>query len=203
MLVTGTLLLMIDDHKARELLERLKNDDPQAIEVLFNGYWDPLYQYAYNIIRESNACDDIVQEIFTDLWVRRHTLTIENFGGYLFQAVKFKCLNHIRSKKITDEHLQRIDQVVFVNAIEEQIYAEELKEILHRSITKLPERCREIFMLSRYDLLSNTQIAAKLGLSVQTVKNQLSKALEKLRFDMKDVTKLLPTIILILYFVFI
>ncbi len=191
---------MLGSNKEIHLLKRLKKGEGKVIEELFDTFWDKLYVFAFNIVSDSNVCDDIVQEIFTDLWVRRNELEIENLRGFLFQAVKFKSLKHIRSKKIAEQHLQRINQINVHNETEEKIYSEELMKLLDESIAKLPERCREIFILSRFDHLSNIQIADKLGLSIQTVKNQLSKALERLRLDVQSVTLMLPLITSLLFF---
>ena len=182
----------------QSLLERLATNDHLALREIYDLFWERLYYFAYNILKDEMICDDIVQEIFVGLWENRHSNNIKNLGAYLHKAVKFQCLKHIRSHKIANDYINRINQIQFLNQTEEFIHFEELRGILNDSIDQLPEKCREIFQLSRFDELSNQEIANKLGISIQTVKNQISKALQHIRVSVDNVILMLLIINLML-----
>lgn len=180
------------------LLQRLKENDPEAFKKIYDRFWEDLYLFAYNVLKDETVCNDIVQDIFVDLWERRHKTEIQNLPAYLRRAVKFRCLKHIRSGKIAQHYIQRIEHVHFINQTEETIYYEELNFILGESIDQLPAKCKEIFRLSRFQHLSHQEIADQLGLSLQTVKNQISKACQYLKSSVGDIISILLTVILML-----
>ena len=180
------------------LLQRLKENDHEAFEEIYNIFWEDLYVYAYNVLNDQDACNDIIQDIFIDLWERRHETDIRNLAAYLHRAVRFQCLKHIRSGKIAKGYLQKMDQVRTTNQTEEIIHFEELHAILDGSIEQLPSKCKEIFQLSRFHHLSHQEIADKLGLSLQTVKNQVSKACQQLRSSVDNVISILLAVTVIL-----
>ncbi len=180
------------------LLQRLKENDPEAFEKIYDRFWQELYVFAYNVLKDEAVCNDIVQDIFVDLWERRHETEIQNLPAYLRRAVKFRCLKHIRSGKIAQHHIQRIEQIHFINQTEDNLYYQELNVILSESINQLPTKCQEIFRLSRFQHLSHQEIADHLGLSLQTVKNQISKACQQLRSSVSNIISILLAIILML-----
>ena len=182
----------------RLLLERLSQNDHLALKEIYDLFWERLYYFAYNILKDETVCDDMVQEIFVGLWEKRHSNTIKNLGGYLHKSVKFQCLKHIRSNKIAEDYISRFNHIRFLNQTEESIYFDELHCILNNSLDQLPDKCREIFRLSRFDQLSNREIAVKLDISIQTVKNQISKALQHIRISVDNVISLLLIITLLL-----
>lgn len=153
----------------------------KAFDEIYARYWRKLYLFAYSILEDREVCEDTVQDIFTYLYSRRKELSISELKPYLFQSIKFQVIKHLRNDKITQHHVERINAISFSNHTEEMVNFRELEASLERHLNELPERCREIFKLSRQQNLTNEQIADQLGLSVQTVKNQISKALTYLR----------------------
>ena len=170
----------LDKQNEEKLLASIKNDE-QAFRIIYDRYWSRLFYYALNVLEDRTICEDIVQEVFVSLWQKSDSLKINNLSAYLLQSVKFQIFNHLRNGKIAQQYLERISFLQFHNDTEEQLIAKELESELTRLIDLLPERCRQIFLLSRFEHRSNQEIALQLGLSVQTVKNQISKALASLR----------------------
>ncbi|MEL7124495.1 MAG: RNA polymerase sigma-70 factor [Bacteroidota bacterium] len=163
-----------------ELLVKSEREE-KAFRVLFDRYWFRLYQYSYNILGDPAVCEDLIQDVFVDLWQKKDKSAIKNLSAYLFQSVKFQIFKSMRNGKTAQKHLDRIQQIGSYNSIEDQLNATETAGQIKKLINQLPKRCRQIFVLSRYEYLSNQEIAEQLGISVQTVKNQISKALAHLR----------------------
>ena len=164
-----------------ELLEKLSADDALAFEELYSRYSKRMFLYAINIFKKREACEDIVQNVFTDLWSKRKEANISNVRAYLFQSVKYQIFNQIRNQKISDEDLTRLNLIDASMDMSKRLELDELKQLINAEITKLPERCQQIFCLSRYEQKSNREIAMELDISIQAVKNQISKALKRIR----------------------
>ena len=160
--------------------------DEQAFKIIYDQYWLALFQYAFNVLNDKTVCEDIVQQVFVSLWQKNENLEIENLSAYLFRAVKFQILKHLRNGKITQQHLDQITFLASYNDIEEKLVAKDLESQLKKLIGQLPERCRHIFTLSRFEHRTNQEIAQHLGLSIQTVKNQISKAINYIRQEMPN-----------------
>lgn len=171
-----------------ELLHSIKTEDnAAAFEVLFNRYWKELYAKACQRV-DKDVAKDLVQEVMTTLWRRRKDIfTFEDgeIGRYLFTAIKYRVISHyaysgteIRNHALFDA---LIDQAP-ANSLE----TKELSEFIESEINSLPARMQQVFRMSREDDLSIADIAARLNLSEQTVKNQLTEALKRLRASIKS-----------------
>jgi len=164
-----------------ELLVLIREDNRNAFEQLYNRYWSKLYLSAYKILRERHGSEDIVQEVLVKLWIRRHELAIDNLNAYLHNAVRFQVFNHIRNCKVRVSLFEEIEALPVANNAENTLLAFDFNRKLEGGVTGLPEKCREIFLLSRREQLSTKEIAGKLDLSPKTVENQLTIALRRLR----------------------
>ena len=173
----------------------IKIDDKQSFERMYNSYWSELYVYAFNVLREKEICEDIVQEIFIDLWTRRHTVQISNLNSYLYQSVKFQIFNHFRKCRYKTQLLMEFDFMIEDSKIEESFEKNELKARINDVISKLPEQRRTIFQMSRHEGLSNKEISESLNISLQTVKNQISESLKFIRKYLKHLPFLFFSII--------
>ena len=178
------------------LLNQLKKGNKEAFQHIYALYWDKLYLYAYNILEDKPACEDLVQELFVSLWIRRNELSVDNLNAYLFKALKFQVLNTLRNGKIRQRHLDQMDKLIASNTIEELLNFQELNDHLNSAMASLPDRCREIFYMSRYDHMTHQEIANQLNLSTQTVKNQISKAISYLKVSLESLPSILIFIIL-------
>lgn len=173
--------------------EKLKNSDSKAFEWLFKNHYKRLCLFANRYVNNLPVAEEIVAETFTFLWERRGVLIItSSFTSYIYRAVQNRCLNYIKHKKVENAY---VDYLVRHNLLDDQDYQDrtinsytdkELAAEIRDAISKLPEKCREIFTLSRFGNLSYKQIAAKLSISPKTVENQMGIALDKLRQVLKD-----------------
>ncbi|HEY1112622.1 MAG TPA: RNA polymerase sigma-70 factor [Chitinophagaceae bacterium] len=167
-----------------DLVTLLAQDDQLAFEQLYTRHWAPLYQSAFYIVQDSDACKDIIQDVFAWLWEHRHTLEVQSVKAYLKAAVRFKLANYIRSGRVRAsffESLAGFAPPALSPGCEELAEARELQVLIQQTIAQLPQKCQEIFRLSREERLTNQEIAERLGLSVKTVENQMTIALRRLR----------------------
>lgn len=153
-------------------------------------YWSDLYKFSYNIIKNKYVCEEIVQETFFSLWNKRQELEItHSLRAYLFTAIKFQTLNFIRSEKVRANYAASyaaFENKLVDNSNEEHVYVSDLKGRIETEVSKLPERCQQIFRMSRNEHHSIKNISDMLNLSHKTVENQLTKALKHLRSSLGD-----------------
>lgn len=167
------------------LLNRFYRGEETAFNLIFKRYSTLLYASAYNLFRDKQACEDMVQELFIELWEKRDSLKIRSLKSFLFVCIKNKALMAIRSGKvmISDDILS---ELCSKHETDHTIIVKELAEILNQSINKLPKKCQVVFKLSRIEHLSNREIAEKLNVSIKTVENQMTIALSRLKTSSID-----------------
>ncbi len=167
----------------QKLIEQVSKGNELAFDHFYNKYWDSLFISAYVILKDVEACKDIVQDVFLNVWERSNLNKIDNIEAYLHQSVKFKVLMALRKGKVSDKHLQTLQELI-ANTTEEQLDYEDLNETIESSIKSLPAKCQEVFRLSRIEHLSNNQIAERLSISVRTVETHISNALRQIRSNL-------------------
>jgi RNA polymerase sigma-70 factor (family 1) len=176
----------IDDE---EILHFLKQDDTAAFRELYNRYWDKMYSSAYKRVKDNAAAEEIVQDLFTDIWYRRNMLpAITSLRIYLYTAVHYRVINHIR-KKIKKEDIEKyitLYQLDFDNSTEEQVMVNDLNARLQLEVNQLPLKCREVYKLSRDDYKTNKEIAQSLGISEKAVEKHITKALKRLKASLNS-----------------
>lgn len=173
------------------LLNLVKNGDAIAFKEIFKRYWSKLYIYSFNILNEKDLCEDIVQEVFTDLWFRREEIQIGDLRSFLYQSVRNQIFKQFRRSKYKTDLLNQLSIFLDEKGIVEEFEIKELNEKINYTVSKLPEQRRMIFQLSRKEELSNKEISEKLNISLQTVKNQITKALKFLRKSIKSLNSFL------------
>jgi RNA polymerase sigma-70 factor (ECF subfamily) len=165
----------------RELLARLSESDESALTVIYTHYWKPLFMQAYNVLKDRMLCEDIVQEIFLQLWRRRKSLHItESLAGYLSAATRYQVFHTIRKMPQQESLFENLDERLSFSpglSVEEKELHAQIDEI----VSRLPEKCRVIYKLSREEYLPHKEIADRLHISTKTVENQLTIALRRLR----------------------
>jgi RNA polymerase sigma-70 factor (family 1) len=174
-----------------QLLQSLQQDSRQAFNELYFRHWENLYRAAYSVLRDEDSAKDIVHEVFFSIWKKRHTQQIRQLSAYLFQAVKFQVARQLRHGKLLDIHVEQLGHLHTMNTTEESLHASELDALLETTLDKLPERCRDVFYLSRFEQLSNKEIAQRLNLSTRTVEWHISNALKHLRHSIENTFLLL------------
>lgn len=164
------------------LLQLIKNGDKQAFKYIFDTYFTALCRFMYLYLGNTQEAEDIASDILASIWENRKKLEIRlTFKAYLFQAAKNRCLNAIRDRKATvsldDINGQDTPQVNVTDSLE----TEELNHLIQEAILSLSDKCREVFLKSRTNNLTNQEIAESMDISVKTVEAQITKALKQIR----------------------
>jgi len=167
--------------RASELQQLVKEGNKPAFEVIFDRYWKRLFVYAFRIYKDEKICEDIVQEIFISLWEKSNDTNILNLEAYLVRSVKYKIANHIRDLKFSPVHLEILQNIPNTVKTENVMEYEEFEKEIFNEIKKLPPKCRQVFMFSRFEDYSNPEIAEELDISVRTVEKHISNALKFLK----------------------
>lgn len=164
------------------LLKLIKSGDYSAFDELYSRHFQTVYAMAYNILRDHQQSKDIVQDIFVWFWEHRAQWNLRSCRGYLLTAVKFKTANYFRKNKVKEAFFVGLakQQMAFVdNSVLMEV--RQLNDLILSLTAELPERCQEIFRLSRFDQLSNREIAVKLGITEKTVEAHITSGLKKLK----------------------
>ncbi|HVG14733.1 MAG TPA: RNA polymerase sigma-70 factor [Chitinophagaceae bacterium] len=171
------------------LIQSLATRDEAAFEKVFKTHFKALHAYAFTIIKDEAAAEEVVQNIFLKLWERSENLTIAgSVSSYLYRAVYNESLNHIKHQKVKmayGQHLSFSMKDATDNAAK-RVSLKELEGRLATALNELPEQCRTIFQLSRFEELRYREIAEQLQISTKTVENQMGKALKILRVKLAD-----------------
>jgi len=182
-----------------QLARQLVQKDEAAFEQVFKAHFKNLHAYACTIVKDSPAAEGIVQNVFFKLWDRGENLNISSsVTAYLYRAVYNESCNYIKHQKVKHSYTQHA-QYSMSNTTREgetaskKILLAELEQKIKTALSELPEQCRTIFQMSRFEELKYQEIADKLGLSIKTVEAQMGKALKLLRIKLVDY---LPLIVL-------
>ena len=172
------------DERAAEstLLARLRAGDRAAFEQIFREHFEGLAGFVYRLTRSRAIAEELVQDLFLEIWVRRERLVItETLRTYLFRAARNRAFNQLRRNKL--ERLWRLRQPPLAESetVEHEHANDELAAAIRAAVASLPDRCREIFLLSREQNMTYAEIAQVLGLSIKTVETQMGRALKALR----------------------
>ncbi len=169
--------------------------------MVFQEYYTSLVRFAMNYVKGHDASEEIVQDVLVNLWEKRKDIeSTKLLKSYLYTSVKNRCLNYIRDNKkfrsqYLDIELELEIPVDFKDTHSEQYTQTRVEEALSR----LPEKCREVFMLCRFDDMKNKEVAEKLGISIKTVEAQMSKALKILKDELKEFLIFLIILITIIF----
>jgi len=155
--------------------------DSHKFKVLFRTYYNPLCNFAASIVKDDKLAQDVVQDVFTQLWEKRDKVSIsENDKSYLFSSVKNKAIEKLR-KIANESQLTEVLKQMQDSSLSQQADKFVLREKINNSIRQLPPKCKEIFVMSKVNGLTYTEIAEELSISVKTVENQIGKAYRLLR----------------------
>jgi RNA polymerase sigma-70 factor (ECF subfamily) len=171
------------------LIRRLQKRDEAAFETVFKTHYKGLHAYACSLLENSAVAEEVVQNIFYKLWERGETLSISgNIAAYLYSAVNNESLNQIKHLKVRAQHELFVKRQTRekTDTAAKHIQVKELEGKLRSALNDLPEQCRTIFQLSRFEELRYREIADTLGISIKTVENQMGKALKIMRIKLAD-----------------
>ncbi|WP_235953800.1 RNA polymerase sigma factor [Mucilaginibacter inviolabilis] len=169
------------DHK---LVTLLREGDKEAFTKIYQRYWMVMYMHALKMLKSENDARDIVQEIFTSLWLKRQFIDPKvNLAGYLFVATKNKVLDLITHRRVRLDYLGSLSSFTETNGnqISARIEEKELLQALQYEIERLPVKMKQIFEMRIHEHLTYIEIADKLNISDKTVKKQISNAIQIIR----------------------
>jgi len=177
-----------------DIIQLFQNGDETAMKLIFDNYYEGLCIYAESILRDHYAAEEIVEQLFIHLWVNVKTLTFNtSVKNYMYRSIHNNCLKYIDKRK---NELKSFDKYIFhdpeiLRPVTDDyplsiLIVQELEQKAEEVMESLPDQCRKIYFLSRYENLSYPEIASKLKITVGTVKTQMSRAFQRFREELKD-----------------
>lgn len=180
-------MYMFTDDKL--LLQAIKNGNNHAFEFLFKEYYPRLRGYALRFLHDDETVRDIIQECFLKFWEKRNLIEAVSLSSLLFAMVRNACMNYLKHLQLVEQQPLDYLKVMpgkeelycwdFQLAPEHALLYEELQHEVSLVINKLPERCREVFIMSRFKKMKNREIAVALQISTTAVEKHISKALKQ------------------------
>lgn len=179
----------------------IRNGNEAAFEKIFKMYFKNLHAFAYTFMKDTDIAEEIVQNVFFRIWEKKDQLQIDDsLKAYLYRSVHNESLNHIKHLKVKNSfQLQYSDHMESSNPdASSNMMASELENDIQKAINELPQQCRTIFQMSRFEQLKYQQIADQLNISIKTVENQMGKALRVLRTKLVEY---LPFLLFLYYLI--
>jgi RNA polymerase sigma-70 factor (ECF subfamily) len=173
----------------QEFFLEIQSGQIPAFEMLFKTHYQPLCRYANTYLKDPDGAEEVVQAAFIGFWEKRAMISIEtSLKSYLYRAVRNACLNELKHEQVKQKYLAgQNHEGEKTSAPSDQLAIhEELEVQVRKAIDRLPEQCRLIFTMSRFEELKYQEIADQLSLSVKTVENQMGKALKLMRISLKE-----------------
>lgn len=163
----------------------------ELFDEMFRQYAKPLFYYAAKFVGDDIA-KDIVQDTFVKLWADQSLVITKSLNSLLFTTIRNRCLQQLEKQKVRNKYVESTRQTLQTEELQfymderSSLIEQELEDKLNEVLKTLPERCRQIFVLSRFENKKNREIAGELNISVKAVEKQISKALATIRTEMKD-----------------
>ena len=178
-------------------MEEIKYRDSELFARLFEQYKEPFARFAYSFVRDMVVAESLFVDALVDYWQRRdHLPENTNIPSYILTAVRNKALNYMRHQRVKQSAEEKIlskaqsDLEFRISSLEsftiEQLFVDEIGDIVRKSIAQMPEQTRRIFEMSRFENKRNAEIAEQLGISIKTVEFHITKMLKVLRENLKD-----------------
>lgn len=177
------------------LFLKCKMGDEKAFEALFHRTFPRLHDFVLKITKDETIAEDILQDVFMQLWKKKDQVENINIEAYLFRLVRNQCLDYIKFVKVISaktsefEATRKYEELYRIDFFRDEPYLlihEELKREIERIIDMLPARCKEVFMLSRMEGLKNREIAEKLQINIKNVERHLARAIKTFREKFSD-----------------
>ncbi|WP_434502376.1 RNA polymerase sigma-70 factor [Prevotella sp.] len=168
----------------------------EGFEILFMQHYEPLCNFVFGILKDYDASEDVIQELFVKFWEKRDVLPNDlSIKSYMYRAARNMALNHLKHFDIKKEFniFNKASISDTEQCVDNPAETSELQEMIFQAVNELPTERKKIFLMSREDGLKYKEIAAELNISVKTVENQMGKALSTLRTELSDY---LPAIII-------
>jgi RNA polymerase sigma-70 factor (ECF subfamily) len=172
-------------------IKRLKRGDKKTFEKVFNEHYASLLVVARRYVADTSTAEDIVHNVFTKLWEKREKLRIEeSLTAYLVKSVQNASMNYLKHLRVEDNYsaslLLKASEADYTATPSAILIGEEQRKEIKRLIDQLPEKCGQVFKLSRFHSMKNKEISSLLNISVRTVENQIHRALKILKEQLKS-----------------
>jgi RNA polymerase sigma-70 factor (ECF subfamily) len=180
------------------IFQSIKSGDEKALEMLFKEYYQPLCRYAMSYLEDPADAEEVVQNCFIKLWEKREKIDIQSsVKSYLYQIIRNACLNEIKHQKVKKSYGEMVSHQgeLLSEASDQSTLKSELEEKISIALQSLPQQCRLIFTMSRFEELKYQEIADQLNLSIKTVENQMGKALKLMRAQLQDYLPLIAILL--------
>lgn len=180
-----------------ELVANTVTNSEIIFEQAFREHYKGLYSYAYTFLKDDALAEESVQNIFYKLWEKKQIVSeLQSIAAYLYRAVYNECMNHLKHQKVRQNYeAHTLHTHNYADTADAAAY-NELQQQITKALNELPEQCRTIFQMSRFEDMKYREIADKLGISVKTVENQMGKALKRMKLMLSDY---LPILWVVLY----
>ena len=178
----------------KDLIFQLRNGDRSSFEILFHFYYPGLVVYSSQFTTDHMESEEIVQDFFVKLWqIHPEIQLTDSLKGFIFSSVKNSCFNYLKHKKIKQKYIAALGKLSENHLVyDPDLYiVSELQLKIKRAIDHLPDKCREVFKMSRIHGMKNEKIASELNISKRTVETHISNAIKHLREELKDYLSLL------------
>ena len=179
----------LDNFTDEQLLLFMKEDKVFAFDEIYNRYWAKLFSQAYKRLGSRETTEELLQDLFTKLWINRNQIIINSsLGAYLSGSIKYLVLNQLEKEAVRKKFvlIHKQASVTYNNLTEETIISQELEGLVVQEVERLSPKCKSVFILSRFDQYSNKDIAQQLNISEKTVENQITKAIKLLKNNLKE-----------------
>jgi len=176
----------------KTLLQQIEGGCKSAFGLLYDKYWEKAYSQAYKRIKDADQAKDIVQEIFTHIWVKREATHIDNIAAYLHVAIRNSVIKIVAKQKLTEPFFSALENIAFTDeGADTSLVWKELLLAYEALLDTLPPQRQTIFRLRYKDELTTRDIAAQMGVSRKTVQNQLRLATEQIKLSIIHLFSLL------------
>ena len=166
----------------QDSFERLRKGDEGGFDDIFRAHYTGLVGFAYSILKDRAEAEDTAQEVMLELWRRRSNIVLEtSLRAYLFQSARNRALNRIRHQRVVNRAEPEVTPPSPSPRPDRVLIEREMAAVVQQALADLPDRCREVFRLSREQGLRYAEIAEAMGISIKTVEAQIGKALRLLR----------------------
>lgn len=166
-------------------------NETKQFEMLFKERFSGLCNYANKLLLDRSSAEDALQQVFSKLWEKRSQITIDtSIKSYLYRATYNTCMNEIKRNQRLHS-LESDDQVHDMQQADVRTRVNDLEKQVNLGLKQLPEKCRSIFVMSRYERMKYKEIAEMLEISIKTVENQMGKALKMMRVHLSEFISIL------------
>jgi RNA polymerase sigma factor, sigma-70 family len=178
-------MINYENHTEEHLLTLLGRDDELAFTEIYNRYWKKLYATAYERLKSKELAEDVVHEVFTSLWQRRHEAVIKSLNAYLAAATRYCTLKLFSGFSKADNP---VEEMALPDHSTGQAFIDFrfLEQMLQQEVNRLPEKCRLVFRYSRQEQMTNNEIARELGISSKAVEKHITRAIKQLSVSLKS-----------------